>query len=193
MDRESKDVSGRDVRDGFHFEAELKGFLQSQGYTAVRSHMSRGAIDVVALHPEKPDRLIQCKLTEEAFFENTSRGADELRQLLDLAERFPRKRVEYAFYRPDGPVSMTVDAVRERLETGRIDAEQGLEPETAAVLKVVDDMGGHAEGLERDAIVQTCRDRDDAPSGVHRVREALDALIATGHLYEPVQGHVKLT
>lgn len=185
-------MSGRDVQDGFHFEAELKGFLQSEGYTAVRSHMSKGALDVVALHPQKEDRLIQCKLTKEAFFESASTEADELRQLLDLAERFPGKRVEYAFYQPDGPLFMAVDAVRERLEDGRIDAEQDLDAEQAAVLKVVDDMGGRNEALERDAIVQTCRDRDDAPGQAYVVREAVEALIATGHLYEPVQDRVKL-
>lgn len=180
------------MQDGFHFEAELKGFLQSKGYTTVRSHMSRGALDVVALHPEKPDRLIQCKLTEEAFFESTSSGSDELRQLLDLAERFPEKRVEYAFYQPDGPRFTVVEEVKRRLEDGRIGAEQDLEAETAAVLKVVDDMGGRSEALERDAVVTTCRDRDDAASSAHRVREALDTLIATGHLYAPVQDRVKL-
>lgn len=185
-------MSGRDVQDGFHFEAELKGYLQRDGYTAVRSHMSRGAVDVIALHPEKPDRLIQCKLTREQFFDSTTSGSDELRQLLDLAERFPGKRVEYAFHQPTRPEFMAVAEVKQQLEDGRIDAEQDLHPDTAAVLKVMSDMSGRTEALERDAVVTTCRDRDDAPDWEHVVREALETLVATGHCYEPGHGRVKL-
>lgn len=185
-------MSGRDVKDGFHFEAELKGYLQREGYTTVRSHMSKGVLDVVALHPEKADRLIQCKLTEEAFFDSTTATNDELRQLLDLAERFPGKRVEYAFYEADGPRFMAVDAVKRRLEDGRIDAEQGLDPATASVLKVIDDMNGGEDGLEPEAIITTCRDRDDAPSTRHTIQEAIDTLIATGHCYAPGQDTVRL-
>lgn len=47
---------------GRNFEYETKARWEEKGYVVIRAAGSKGAWDLVAIHPDRPTTLIQCKL-----------------------------------------------------------------------------------------------------------------------------------
>jgi Holliday junction resolvase len=55
-------MANRNYERGVRWERELKAKWEEKGYTVVRTAGSHGPWDLVAIHPERPVELIQCKV-----------------------------------------------------------------------------------------------------------------------------------
>lgn len=69
-------------RRGADFERKLKKQYEAWGYLVVRSAGSKGAIDLVGIHPTEPTVLIQAKLGKTT--------ASERANLAVLKKAFPK-------------------------------------------------------------------------------------------------------
>ena len=89
---------------GRAFEQAVRGQLERRGYFVLRAHMSKGKVDLLAVHKGFPVLFVQCKRTG-------SIGSAEWNEVYRLAETAgawpvvamrpsPRKT---AYYRIDGP------------------------------------------------------------------------------------------
>ena len=57
---------------GYNAEKRLESELKKEGYFIQRSHGSKGVFDLIAVHPEKGVKLIQCKRSKSRIVKTQS-------------------------------------------------------------------------------------------------------------------------
>ncbi len=104
-------MSGRDIKDGYDFESIVLGHYQSKNFFAIRSHMSRGPVDVVAINRDRI-YLVQCKL-DRNFKIESEEEKDTFNQLKELQESIDGSKALYALYNGVKPVFFELNEIKE--------------------------------------------------------------------------------
>jgi len=172
------------ISDGYALEHRVVGYLESNGYFPIKSHMSKGIVDVVAVKPGGEIRFVQCKLSNW--------GGDEFEELKELNERFSDATVEYAILSDSSQLKFRniEDMIEEENDLSfEIEKDQTAEHATEVMDFIQENTDDDSPTLLTKVVKSAMSKQLDTTT--EEIEEAIERLKRQGELFEPEKNRIQ--